>query len=237
MFQAQRRILGFVAIVLMMLGIVVINPTRASANITIPTVPLTGCLRGDYFSGPNPLINTLFMAKAGDQFTFTLLHAGSIQVTLFVVNHSISKSGVGSVSISATVPADGIVYVSGASLGGFAPTTYIFDVNGACGGGPTTVFTDGRLNNMDQAETAALYCTSAGNLEVYTPSTPQWKLLFTVTPAEIAKVPKHPAQNTLIKEVQNVRLYRLTGGLLQLNAPGLGGDADYVFRFEGCAQQ
>jgi hypothetical protein len=70
---------------------------------------------------------------------------------------------------------------------------------------------------------------------VYVISQPLWIIAFTASAAEIAKVPKHPAQNTLIKSGHGAALYRLTNGLLQVNSPGLNpADGPYHFAFEDC---
>src|SRR5262245_12868531 len=75
-------------------------------------------------------------------------------------------------------------------------------------------FTDGRLNACDAAENVAVYCAAGGSVSVWAIDNGKGYPAFTASPAEIAKVPLHPPQNTLIKENFGARLYRLTTGEL-----------------------
>src|SRR5260221_10249372 len=119
-------------------------------------------------------------------------------------------------------PGGGMTVFFGTILTSIDPLPYTITVCSAGAGQVTTTnFTDGRLNSHDPWETAALFCQPNGNLNVLVIGQPVWTLAFTVTPAAIAAVPKHPAQNTLIKQAHGAALYRLTDGLLQVNSPGL----------------
>src|SRR5262249_3092094 len=92
------------------------------------------------------------------------------------------------------------------------------------------VFTDGRVNCRaeDAAQTAAIYCSN-GDVTIFAVNNSVGKFAFTATKAEIAKVPANPDKNTLIKQAQNIALYRLHGGKLQVNAPN-----GYVYIWDGC---
>jgi len=96
-----------------------------------------------------------------------------------------------------------------------------------------TSFTDGRINKFvqDTNQTAAIYCLPS-RIEIYTTT---GQILFRVTRGELNRfTPKPQAQ--LIKQKNGVRLYMLSTGELQLNAPPLEkGKPDYTFTFQDCA--
>jgi hypothetical protein len=94
-------------------------------------------------------------------------------------------------------------------------------------------FSDGRLNKCDAGQTAAVYCKADGSVEVLAIYKGEGYPAFTATTEEIAKVPTHPAKNTLIKSGNGAFLYRLTSGLLQVNRAEDGTGKVYSFRF-GC---
>jgi subtilisin-like proprotein convertase family protein len=93
-----------------------------------------------------------------------------------------------------------------------------------------TLFTDGRLNSCDAGQTAAVYCAADGTVTVLAIWKGEGFPGIVATKAEIDAVPLHPAKNTLIKEGNGVRLYRLTSGKLQVNRASEKGK-DYSFRF------
>src|SRR5579871_2585167 len=47
------------------------------------------------------------------------------------------------------------------------------------------LYSDGRLNNDDGAETSAIYCMGDGSVRVLVPGSPLWNIAFTASPAEI----------------------------------------------------
>jgi hypothetical protein len=109
-------------------------------------------------------------------------------------------------------------------------------VNPNTGGYFGPLFYDGRLNDKDGQETSAVYCMGDGSVRVYVPGTPKWTIDFDASPAEIAKVPKNPTHNTLIKRGHFSSLSRQTNGLLLISSPGLNPiDGDYTFTFKDCA--
>lgn len=93
---------------------------------------------------------------------------------------------------------------------------------------------DGRVNHLDKAAEAAIYCTNNG-IEVYDLD---WSgngtFLFRTTFAELDQVPTVPAENTLIEGAPGFGLYRLTSGELQLNGPADWQGKPYVFIWNGC---
>ena len=95
-------------------------------------------------------------------------------------------------------------------------------------------FSDGRLNACDAAENTAVYCLSDGSVAIWAIDNSKGLLAFTVSPEEIARAPKLPPTNTLIKEGLGARLYRLSSGELQVNRTYPSRDKDYVFRFNDC---
>jgi len=105
--------------------------------------------------------------------------------------------------------------------------------SGPLGGTSVCSFTDGRLNKCDAGQTAAVYCLADGSIRVYAIFESKGYLAFTASPKEIDAVPLHPAQNTLIKQGNGARLYRLTGGELQLNRVAPDGQ-DHSFTFSDC---
>jgi hypothetical protein len=91
-------------------------------------------------------------------------------------------------------------------------------------------FTDGRLNKCDAGQSVAVYCKPDGTVEALAIYKGEGLPGIIATPAEIAAIPTHPAKNTLIKQSNGVRLYRLTSGLLQINRADEHGK-DYIYRF------
>src|SRR5262249_28596160 len=96
------------------------------------------------------------------------------------------------------------------------------------------IFADGRIN-QDADETAAIYCYHGG-VNVWRIINSKGYPSLSVSAATINKVPKYPAQNTLIAEDKRyeVRLYRLSSGELQINATSFEGKDDYVYIWNGC---
>lgn len=92
---------------------------------------------------------------------------------------------------------------------------------------------DGRINNIivDPEQTVAVYCRSDG-IEIIKPVGNQPVTVIYATVQEINAVGV-PYTNTLIKAGYDARLYRLSSGEFQVNAPGLGGK-DYIFTWSGC---
>ena len=74
-----------------------------------------------------------------------------------------------------------------------------------------------------------------GSVRVYVIGKPKWTIDFDASPAEIAKISKQLAYNTLIKKGRFAALSRLTNGSLQVSSPGLNPiDGDYIFIFQDC---
>jgi membrane peptidoglycan carboxypeptidase len=92
--------------------------------------------------------------------------------------------------------------------------------------------------SSDPARTAAIYCKPDGSIDVWQVVNSQGVPAFTATPIDIATVPSRPAANTLIKSDgqgdMGVRLYRLTSGQFQINAPRGSDPNGYVFIWNGC---
>ncbi len=119
------------------------------------------------------------------------------------------------------------------------------------GAGPSNLFDDGRLNNSDPWETAAIYCLADGSVRVYVIGNP-WHIAFTASPAAIINSSITPPdagagqsglgsasvilegigiyyyfshssghQAILISQGMGASLYRLPNGMLQVNSPGL----------------
>jgi hypothetical protein len=139
-------------------------------------------------------------------------------------------------TLTYVVPTTGYYSMGVANLGS---SDGPIDLVASCSTGtPTNIsFNDGRINKYvaDDNQTATIYCTKSGGVEIYGFYNGKSYLALRVTKAEIAAVPEHPAQNTLIKEAHGIRLYRLAGGQLQVNAPPLeAGKGDYTFIWDHC---
>jgi hypothetical protein len=101
----------------------------------------------------------------------------------------------------------------------------------------TITFHDGRINNRDAGQTVAIYCTGGevGGIFTLIPASPVWKLGLVVTAAEVKAVKPNPDHPVLIKKTGHVSLYRLQGGELQINAPGINFmKEDYNYIFNNC---
>lgn len=92
--------------------------------------------------------------------------------------------------------------------------------------------------SSDPARTAAIYCKPDGSIDVWQVVNSQGVPAFTASPIDIAAVPSRPLANTLIKSDSQgdlgVRLYRLTSGEFQINAPRGNNPNGYVFIWNGC---
>src|SRR5258708_723505 len=76
---------------------------------------------------------------------------------------------------------------------------------------PAPVFSDDRLNNNDAGQTVAVYCEADGSVKVLHIWQRQAYAAILASPDEIAKVPKNPTGNTVIKSGNGATLYRLMG--------------------------
>ena len=84
--------------------------------------------------------------------------------------------------------------------------------------------------------TAAAVCHDEG-VTVYGIKGEERTPLFTLTKAELDQLPQKPPTNTVIAQGSDVRLYRLTSGELQINAPpGTSDQLEYVFIWDGCSR-
>lgn len=101
---------------------------------------------------------------------------------------------------------------------------------------PNCIVDDGRLNHLDAAAPATIYCLPDGGVAIWDLNLMSaGELALAVAPGEIAAVPTHPAENTLIAGAGGIRLYRLTTGQLQVNAPpNYSTEPEYVFVWSGC---
>lgn len=92
--------------------------------------------------------------------------------------------------------------------------------------------------SSDPARTAAIFCKSDGSIDIWQVVNSQGVPAFTASPIDIAAIPSRPASNTLIKSDGQgdigVRLYRLTSGQFQVNAPRGNDPNGYVFIWNGC---
>jgi hypothetical protein len=106
----------------------------------------------------------------------------------------------------------------------------------AAGLGPCPIFLDGRLNDCDADETAAIYCEADGSVMVMAIWQGKGYDAFSASPDEIALVPKKPTANTAIKSGNGATLYRLMSGQLQVNRAADDTGKLYRFIFDDCAK-
>lgn len=91
-------------------------------------------------------------------------------------------------------------------------------------------FTDGRINNYDAAAPVAVYphdINGETGLIIYDVNGVE---LLIISPQQILAAPENPDSNLLIAQANGVALYRLAGGLWQINAPQYNGKT-YVMIF------
>jgi hypothetical protein len=114
----------------------------------------------------------------------------------------------------------------------FPPGHYVFTDASAsgCGGGEVP-FKDGRLNNRDAGQSAAIYCENGG-ITIYGLYNSQGFIAFKTSKAEIARVSATPSVNTRIKSAKGITLWRLTSGEFEVSGPN-----GYTFIWTGdCSQ-
>jgi hypothetical protein len=107
----------------------------------------------------------------------------------------------------------------------------IIDTESNCGGeAPLPLFTDGRENKNDAAQTAAVYCgvPNDGDVRVYALYNQKGYLAFTVTKAQLAAGVQKPASPYLIKSGMGAELWRLQDGSLRIKR------GTYFFDWPGC---
>jgi hypothetical protein len=182
---------------------------------------------------------------------------GSSFTVTYASGDSVSISGPASLTVVLTGPYNATYplnsFPSPLSLNAGAVETFTFSGSGSatvtavglslpCSSSSSTTnlvtfteFTDGRLNSHDAWETSAIYCLGDGSVRVYVIGQPQWFIAFDASPAEIAKVSKHPAHNTIIKGAYGAWLSRFPNGSLVVSTPGLNPvDGNYNFSFQDC---
>lgn len=102
-------------------------------------------------------------------------------------------------------------------------------------GGSVLPFPDGRIN-QEQWATAAVYCVVNGNIDVYAISAAGLGTLVIRENWAALEALGIPAENELRAESEDgsIRLYRLSSGEWQINAPADGNANGYVYRWREC---
>ncbi len=211
-----------------------LRPSRALGTCTT--------LSGNYLSTNTPFTSPTFAVAAGDTVTATNIPAGTgiIGVGLEItINGTIfpqfgggsSTSASGSVPVSANGTGSVFFLNVNNSPAPAVTMNWTITVGQNCGAGAPAkpLFTDGRLNDRDAMQTAAIYCKPNGGVEVWAVIDSVGYFAFTATPTDLSLVPEKPFRNTRIKSGRGVTLYRLTSGELQINAPN-----GYVYIWNGC---
>lgn len=99
----------------------------------------------------------------------------------------------------------------------------------------TLPFPDGRVN-QEQWATAAVYCVVNGNIDIYAISAAGLGTLIIREDWAALEALGIPAQNELRAQSEDgsIRLYRLSSGEWQINAPANGLFDGYVYRWREC---
>ena len=227
--------------VLFLIGFMIV-PTRIQAAGLSPVCALihSGSINGN--GGAGSFAGFTGTANRGETLTVRVA-LGSATSATFTLNSGPSAGAVLSgpaaaprtlsFTVGSTPPSGLGWYIQSANGSVNVTADCGFGTNVGSSSGP--LFSDGRMNDSDAVETAAVYCQDDGSVRVYVPNVPTWTIGFTASLAEIASVPKKPATHTLIKQGGGARLYRLTTGELQVNSPQ-SAQADYVFIFKDCPQ-
>lgn len=170
------------------------------------------------FDPSNAMLNCVNASDDADGSTRgrinTTLTAG---VQYFHVVSSFSTNMTGTYHVSMTGPGNIIL--------GLAPTPEQLAM---------IPFHDGRINNMDQWATFAVYCPD-DNIEVYAiDATGAGQIAFTTTPEEVAAVGVPTSGNAIIEEGRGVTLYRLSSGEFQVVGPRDAEWKTYNVMFTSC---
>lgn len=230
----KRHCLIVLAVLVALLNVVIgggVRPATAAClvgNGTFVSIAVTDIV------GPFPV-------TAGHSYTLTVTDMTVPGGNVIIAGPGGGWSGSSPQSSTGIVPWSGI-YLGDAGGGNLHTIRYTFTDNSAtCSGGTGAagyfgpLYWDGRLNDKDGQETSAVYCLGDGSVRVYVIGNPKWTIDFDANPTEIAKVPKHPAHNTLIKKGHFAALSRQTNGFLLVSSPGLNPkDGDYTFIFSDC---
>jgi hypothetical protein len=186
-----------------------------------------------------------FAVLAGDVITATVVdNPGTatgigVDITINGTTYNAGVTGNGSRTSQETVPASGtasvFMYNNMGTGGTLNWTITISGVN--CPNVVLPAFTDGRVNPQAWA-TAVIYCRD-GAIDVYDVDDESvGRLLFVVTPEEIAEVGVPATNNALIESGNGVRgfvgLYRVASGEFIIAAPDSQPGKDYTFTFAGC---
>jgi hypothetical protein len=204
--------------------------------LTRPALAVGTCttLSGSYSAGTTSFNSPTFPLAAGDvviasnSASSTSVNGVGLIIFINGSGHPFQSAG-SAASGTVTASANGTGFVQFVNNSHPGETlNWSVSYGATCGQGILT-FTDGRANSHDATESAAIYCEADGGVTVWAVINSVGYPDFTVTKAQLDKVPAKPLKNTLIKSRMDIALYRLTTGELQVNAPG-----NYVFIWKGC---
>ncbi|MFN8373408.1 MAG: hypothetical protein U0694_11110 [Anaerolineae bacterium] len=201
-------------------------------------------LTGSFASAAPNQTSPTFSVLAGDVVIATSVDSNGTATSMgaeITINGTVYAAGItgtGTVTTSATAPANGtgsVFFYNSSGTGG--TISWTITIGGPnCGGSAPLAFTDGRVNPQAWA-TAVLYCADHA-VQVYDVDNASiGRLLFVVTPEEIAEVGV-PSSNTVIDSATGVRglvaVYRLASGEFQVVAPDTEPGKYYSFTWPGC---
>jgi len=207
-------------------------------------------LAGSFNSTDPNQTSPVFTVLAGDIVTATSVDSlgtatnMGAEITINSLIFGGGQTGTGSVTVTATALGSGTAsvffYNQGGSGGVLSWTITISGpncVNVTTTPQPGATIWDDR-ENPDPWATVVLYCRGGGIVAYDVDLESKGKVLFVVTPADIAEVGISDV-NTLLGSGQGLRglasLYRLTDGKFELIAPELDPGKQYIFIWEGCA--
>ncbi len=223
----MRRLFGLLVSALLIISAFWANvkPIYAASISYSPACPITGA--------PNSTLGIFTVVPASGTLIFTVNDTTNGQT--FTDSGPVT-GGYQAASGTVIIGAGDIVQVTFNLSTGDSITAYPCG-QPVAGGGTSSLFHDGRINNNDGAETVAIYCRADGSIDILAiQPNGQGVLAFVALPSDIAQVPVRPSVNRAIKSALGATLYRLTTGELQVNRAEERTGKMYAFIFNGCPQ-
>jgi hypothetical protein len=211
----------------MVLAALMVSPALAGSAPSTHTVTITSvnCSTGQ-------VTVSITIADTGDfehKLTITNSTTGASTIP-----HNVGMNNHGSNSFTETISGTLASISAGDTIqvSSLVATSYtmIATTTATCGG----ILDDGRIN-LETWSKAVAYCSDENGIKIYQ-GTKENKshLLMFITAETLATYPARPAENTLIKKVGNVSLFKLTTGEYQMSVgPDLEGKTQ-VFIWRGC---
>jgi hypothetical protein len=255
----MKRIQTFLIVVVLFVLMLLSAQSTFAMTITNLTITL-GCT-GFSWAGTDSSGNYTIIADRDN--TGSGMEAFTIEITdgagtvIHQFTNQLASPGIyfnpdGSSAYNTGTPAFNPISYTWTSLAGNSlPAQVVYSTTGTCPGlptfgggstgddgprpGPPFLPGDDRVN-VEPWASVAIRCEGQ-EIHVYAiDGNSRGELALVATEAEIAAVDARPAVNTLIDSAGSIRLYRLTGGEFQVNAPSLPPEPakEYVFIWDSC---